>query len=240
MLHGSLVLLAPKELFKRLESAANLLLRDLGQCEDFTERAADAGLATCNKDAACNNGFLGLPFESLCVLDDLEEVLREVRCGLWDMDGIAVGADLLVCGKKVLSALIMGRLVLGALEIAAAAGGIAKGNSCGKLGPVEKRIGTISDTGWVITSLVIVCERAPLGACVDNAISQDEATVSANHVSGRKLFDQVWREELALLANHLHIKVLDVRILGTASSGSCGRHLWFVCVFSDVKVLRAL
>lgn len=184
MCHSRLVLLTAEELLQCLESAANLFLRDLGQGENLTEGTADAALATSNEDTSCNNGFLGLPFESLSIIDNLEQVLREVGGGLGDVDSIAVGTDLLVSSQKVLGALVMRRLVLGALEIATAAGAVTKSDRSRELGSVEKWVGAISDTRWVVAALVVICERAPLGACVDNAISKNESTIAADHVAG--------------------------------------------------------
>ena len=183
MCHSRLVLLTAEEFLQCLESAANLFLRDLGQGEYLTEGAADAALATSDENTSCDNGFLGLPFESLSVIDDLEQVLRKVGSRLWDMDSITVGTDLLVGSEEVLGALVMGRLVLGALEITAASRAVAEGNGSGKLGAVEERVCTISDTGWVVAALVIIRERAPLGACVDNTTFKDNTTVAADHVA---------------------------------------------------------
>lgn len=111
-------------------------------------------------------------------------MLREVGSGLWDMDSIAVGTDLLVGSEKVFGALVMGRLILGALEITTATGAVAEGNGSGELRAVEERVCAISHTGWIVAALVVIRKRAPLGAGVDNAISENESTVAADHVSG--------------------------------------------------------
>ena len=240
MCHSRLVLLTAEEFLQCLESAANLFLRDLGQGEYLTEGAADAALATSDENTSCDNGFLGLPFESLSVIDDLEQVLRKVGSRLWDMDSITVGTDLLVGSEEVLGALVMGRLVLGALEITAASRAVAEGNGSGKLGAVEERVCTISDTGWVVAALVIIRERAPLGACVDNAISENESTVAADHVAGRELLDEVWWEDLAVLADHLHVEVLDIRVLSPVGWGNRGRHLWLIRLLPNIDVSSLL
>ena len=236
MCHSRLILLAAEEFLQCLESAADLFLRDLGQGEDLTKGTADTALATSNEDASCDNGFLGLPFESLSVIDDLEQVLREVGSSLGDMDSVAVRTDLLVGGQKVLGALVMGRLVLRALEIATAARRIAKGNGSGELRTVEQRVRAVSDTRGVVAALVVIRERAPLGACVDNAIAKDETTVAADHVAGGELLDQVRWEDLAVLADHLHVEVLDVRVLSLAGGRKRGRHFGLEGVFLDVDV----
>lgn len=110
-------------------------------------------------------------------------MLGKVGRGLGNVVSIAMGTDLFVGGQKILGALVMGRLVLCALKIATAARRITEGNGSGELGSVKERVRAISDARGVIAALVVIRERAPLGACVDNAISKDEATVAADHVA---------------------------------------------------------
>lgn len=179
---------------------------------------------------------MGLPFECFRIIHHLEQVLGYISAGLGDSNSVAVGADLLVCCQKVLGTLVMSRLVLCALKIAATARTIAKRNGGGQLRSVEERVRAVSDTRWVIVALVIVCESAPLGTCIDNPISKDEAAGAADHVARRKLFDQVWWELFALLANHLHVQVLDIRVCLARSGGGSGSHLGFVCVFLVVYI----
>lgn len=156
------------------------------------------------------------------------------------MDSITVGTDLLVGSEKILGALVMGGLVLGALEITAASGAVAEGNGSGELRAVEEWVRTISDTGWVVAALVVIRERAPLGACVDNAISENESTVAADHVAGRELLNEVWWKDLAVLADHLHVEVLDIRVLSPVGWGNRGRHLWLIRLLPDIDVSSLL
>lgn len=224
--HRRLVLVAGEELLQCLEGAPNILLGHLRQGVDLAERARHPVLPARNENAPGDDSFLGLAFERLCVVDHLEEVLGRIGARLGQADGVAVRANLLVRRHEVLGALVMRCLVLRALQVATATRAIAKRNRGGELRPVQQRVRAISHTRRVIVALVIVCKRTPLGARVDDAIAQHEAARAADHVARGKLFNQVGRVLLALLADHLHVEVLNIRI-HLRFGNCCVRHLVF-------------
>ncbi len=86
-----------KELLQSLESSANILLRNLGQCVDLSEGTGNTALAAGDEDATGDNSFLRFALECLCVINELEEMLGSVRDILGDIDGIAMSTDFLVC-----------------------------------------------------------------------------------------------------------------------------------------------
>ncbi len=97
-----------QELLKSLESSTDIFLRNLRQCIDLAESSGNTTLAAGDEDTAGDDCFLRLALESLCVIDEFEEVLGRVGDLLGNVDGIAVSADFFVCGKKTPCGLVSG------------------------------------------------------------------------------------------------------------------------------------
>jgi hypothetical protein len=145
-----------KELLQSLESSTNFLLGNLGQCEDFSEGTGNTTLAAGDEDAAGDDSLLSLTFESLGIINELEEMLGCVGNVLGNVDGVAMSTNLLVCGEKSLGGLVSGRFALSTKEVAAASAAVTEGDGGLKLRTIEKRICAITNTRRIIVALIII------------------------------------------------------------------------------------
>lgn len=216
-----------EELLENFESSTNIFLRDFGQGVDLSEGSGDTALAAGNEDTSGNDCFLRLALESLCVINQFEEVLGCIGDILGDINSVAVGTDLLVGCEETLGSLIVGRLVLGSHEVTTARVAILEGDGGGELRSVEEGVCAIPNTRRIIIALVIVRKGTPLRSSVDDTITKDQSARTANHIARRKLFDEIRWNLLAVLADHGHVQVL-----APFSSGGGllrrGHHLGFV------------
>ncbi len=121
------------------------------------------------------------------------------------IDAIRQGLNVAVRVHQRLGALVLVDLVL---EVGEVAGALAvEGDGCLELIAVNHQVGSVTDTGWVVVSVVVTREGAPFGAGIDDAV-QHEAARAAHHVARRVLLDQVGRVLLAVLANEDAVEVL--------------------------------
>lgn len=139
-----------KELLESLESSTDVLLGNLCQGVYLSEGSGNTALTTGNENTSSDDCFLRLALESLCIIDQLEQVLGSIGDILGNVNGVAVSTDLLVCCEKTLGGLVVGGLVLGAHEVTAASVAILKGDGGSELGTIEEEVRTVTDTRRII------------------------------------------------------------------------------------------
>jgi hypothetical protein len=72
--------------------------------------------------------------------------------------------------------------VLGTMQLSRAHT-LAKADAGLELRTIQERVDGITDTRRIIISLVVVGEGSPLGARINNTITQDETTGTTDHVA---------------------------------------------------------
>lgn len=200
--------LGHEEVFEELEGLANLLLADFRQVHDFAERAGHVVATTREEDTAGDHHLAGLALEKAALVSILVEMLRGVRDRIRQLPAITKRANLLVSLQQDLVALVVAGLVLSAMQFLAAHVAITKGDARVQLGAVEKSVGAVTDTARVVAALIVVGESAPLGAGVDGALLEDQTTVSADEITTRMIFAQVWWILATVAADHADIQIL--------------------------------
>lgn len=102
-----LLALLHEEGLKKFECLANLLLADFRQVHDLAERAGNVIAATGEEDGTSDHHLSRLALEKTTLFCILEEVLGRVGDGVGKLPSITQGANLLVCLKQVLVALVV-------------------------------------------------------------------------------------------------------------------------------------
>ena len=129
---------------------------------------------------------------------------------------VTEGTQLFVGSQESLGRLIMCSFILSSMQIAASTiSTVVKGDGGLQLRAIQERVCTISNTRGVIVSLIVVRKGSPLGASVNDSITEDQATRAADHITGRKFFLQVGRKLFAFGTDHRVVEVLLPCILGT-------------------------
>ncbi|KAG7133789.1 hypothetical protein HYQ46_009239 [Verticillium longisporum] len=85
---------------------------------------------------------------------------------------------------------------------------LRKGNARLELGTVEQRVASVTHTRGVIVALVVIGERTPFRAGVNNALTHDEAARTTDHVAGRELLHQIGRLLAAVRTLYNDVEVL--------------------------------
>lgn len=186
----------PEEVANHLVRLANLLLGDVGRGVDFTKRTWNVQLTTRQKEAAGNDRVGRLALDPFEVVDRLEVILGSIRRHLGHVERIGVDANLAIGTHEVPISLIGALLVRGSNQrtgCLVATHAIIIENRRLELRAREQVILGVASAAWVIIALIIIGKCPPLGARIDDAIAQDEATVPTDHITIRVLRCQIRR-----------------------------------------------
>lgn len=112
---------------------------------------------------------MGLALESFGIIYKLEQGLGRVRDNLRESDSIAMSANFLIRSEQILGRLVMCGFVLCTVQVTAASIAITERDACSKLRAVQQRIRGLSNTRRIIGALIVIRERAPLGARIYDA-----------------------------------------------------------------------
>jgi len=237
-----------QELLKLLEHSSDLLLGHLCKAVNLSERSRYVGLAARYEDAPGNDSlarlqvihirfsFLfctkqtsrqhkqvtNLSLQGLVVLDDLVDCLGSVGNSTASVNAVRQALDVSIGSQESLGVLILRDLVLGVGQVLRVLALVGDGGL--QLVAVNHQIGAITDTGWIVISLVVVGKCTPLGTGVDDAFTNYEAAGRADNVSARELLLKVGGVLLAIGAHEDIVQILFEGRLGRASCHG-GRHL---------------